>query len=304
MSDPATDIVFDALRKMESNGAHPRATTASLARLQATAAAASTTARPLSQPAETPSARGPTPRDEFPERKPSPRLDALFAANVRTSDIAAPVSPAGSKAEKLAALRGPVLACTKCPHLVKSRTQVVFGIGNPDAELMFIGEAPGADEDLVGEPFVGRAGQLLTKMIEAMNFKRSDVYIGNVLKCRPDVPEGEPGNRKPTRPEMDVCKPYLLQQIDIIQPKVLIALGATAVEGLLGIDKAGITRMRGTWKEFHGIPLMPTFHPSFLLRPSSEQLSNKRLVWEDMLAVLERLGHEITAKQRGYFLTK
>ena len=211
---------------------------------------------------------------------------------------------AGSKAERLAALRGPVLACTLCPHLVKSRTQVVFGVGNPEAELMFIGEAPGADEDLVGEPFVGRAGQLLTKMIEAMNFKRSDVYIGNVLKCRPDTPPGEAGNRKPTRPEMEVCKPYLLRQIEIIQPKVLVALGATAVEGLLNIEKAGITRMRGTWKEFHGIPMMPTFHPSFLLRPSHEQMANKRLVWEDMLAVLERLGHEITAKQRGYFLTK
>lgn len=169
---------------------------------------------------------------------------------------------------------------------------------------MFIGEAPGADEDLVGEPFVGLAGQLLTKMIEAMNFKRSDVYISNVLKCRPDTPPGELGNRKPTRPEMDVCKPYLLQQIEIIQPKVLVALGATAVEGLLNIDKAGITRMRGTWKEFHGIPLMPTFHPSFLLRPTIEQLSNKRLVWEDMLAVLEKLGREITPKQRGFFPAK
>ena len=300
MSDPATDILFDALRKMESNGAHPQATITSLARLQGTAALAPTTARPVSQRTEAPPSNAPAPR----ETSPAPRLDALFASALRASGSAEIAAPTGSKAEKLAALRGPVLSCTKCPHLVKSRTQVVFGVGNPDAELMFIGEAPGADEDLVGEPFVGRAGQLLTKMIEAMNFKRSDVYIGNVLKCRPDTPAGEPGNRKPTRPEMDVCKPYLLQQIEIIQPKVLIALGATAVEGLLNIDKAGITRMRGTWKEFHGIPMMPTFHPSFLLRPSNEQLSNKRLVWEDMLAVLERLGREITAKQRGYFVTK
>ena len=301
MSDQPTDIVFDALRRMESNGAHPHATIASLARLQATGASPAATARPISPRPETAApAKATAPR----EANPALRLDALFAAAPRASDTGAPAVISGSKAEKLAALRAPVLACTKCPHLVQSRTQVVFGIGNPDAELMFIGEAPGADEDLVGEPFVGRAGQLLTKMIEAMNFKRPDVYIGNVLKCRPDTPPGESGNRKPTRPEMDVCKPYLLQQIDIIQPKVIVALGATAVEGLLGIDKAGITRMRGTWKEFHGIPLMPTFHPSFLLRPSHEQMANKRLVWEDMLAVLERLGHEITAKQRGFFLTK
>jgi len=169
---------------------------------------------------------------------------------------------------------------------------------------MFVGEAPGADEDLVGEPFVGKAGQLLTKIIEAMGFRRPDVYIANILKCRPDMPPGAPGNRKPTHDEMNVCKPYLLQQIEIIQPKVIVALGATAVEGLLGIKHAGITRMRGTWQEFQGIPMMPTFHPSFLLRPSSEQLANKRLVWEDMLAVLDRLGHEITAKQRGFFLSK
>ena len=297
MSDQPTDIVFDALHRMESNGAHAHATIAALARLQATAASAPTLTRPISTRTDAP----PPSR----ETEPMPRLgSALFAAAPPSSIGATPAATPGSKAEKLAALRGPVLACTRCEHLVKSRTQVVFGVGNPEAELMFIGEAPGADEDLVGEPFVGRAGQLLTKMIEAMNFKRSDVYIANILKCRPDTPPGESGNRKPTRPEMEVCKPYLLQQIEIIQPKVLVALGATAVEGLLNIEKAGITRMRGTWKEFHGIPLMPTFHPSFLLRPSHEQLANKRLVWEDMLAVLERLGHAITAKQRGYFLTK
>lgn len=208
------------------------------------------------------------------------------------------------KSAQLDALRGPVLVCTKCPHLVASRTQVVFGVGNPDADVMFVGEAPGADEDVVGEPFVGKAGQLLTKIIEAMNFRRADVYIANILKCRPNMPPGTPGNRKPERAEMDVCKPYLLRQIEIIQPKVIVALGATAVEGLLGIEKAGITKMRGTWKEFHGIPMMPTFHPSFLLRPTGDQMANKRHVWEDMMAVLERLGHEITTKQRGYFLTK
>ena len=167
---------------------------------------------------------------------------------------------------------------------------------------MFVGEAPGADEDLVGEPFVGRAGQTLTKMITAMNFRRADVYIANILKCRPNMPPGQPGNRKPESAEMNVCKPYLLRQIEIIQPKVIVALGGTAVEGLLGIEKAGITKMRGTWKEFQGIPLMPTYHPAYLLHNQSN--TEKRKAWEDMMAVLEKLGHEITAKQRGYFLAK
>jgi DNA polymerase len=291
MSDQATDLVFDALSQMDGIGAHPRATTAALARLQATATSAPAAAKPA--PART----EPTPP---PRASPIPRL----APAPEPVAIPPPAATSGSKAGRLAALRGPVLACTLCPHLVQSRTQVVFGVGKPDAELMFVGEAPGADEDIVGEPFVGRAGQLLTKMIEAMGFRRTEVYIANVLKCRPDVPQGESGNRKPTHDEMNVCKPYLLQQIDIVQPKVLVALGATAVEGLLGIEKAGITRMRGNWKEFHGTPVMPTFHPSFLLRPTSEQLANKRLIWEDMLQVLGRLGRPITAKQQGYFQQK
>lgn len=303
MSDHSTDIVFNALRQIEANGGKPRATLASVARLRATAESAPLAAHPPStQPSPSPLAKA----ARSPAAPPIARLDATLIATPSPPPSApGPVATdPGSKAGRLAALSGPVLACTKCPNLVKSRTQVVFGVGNPEAELMFVGEAPGADEDLVGEPFVGRAGQLLTKMIEAMNFRRADVYIGNILKCRPDMPPGEPGNRKPTHAEMDVCKPYLLQQIDIIRPKVLVALGATAVEGLFGKEKTGITRLRGNWMEFHGIPTMPTFHPSYLLRPSSEQLSNKRLVWEDMLAVLERLGRGVTAKQRGFFTSK
>jgi DNA polymerase len=164
---------------------------------------------------------------------------------------------------------------------------------------MFVGEAPGADEDLAGEPFVGRAGQLLTKIIETMGFRRADVYIANILKCRPDMPPGASGNRKPTPKEMDTCKPYLLQQIEIIQPRVMVALGATALQGLLGVDSP-IGRVRGSWQNFNGTPVMPTFHPSYLLRNPS--MAEKRKVWEDMLLVLERLGRPITAKQRGYFL--
>lgn len=199
-------------------------------------------------------------------------------------------------------MRSLVLPCTKCPNLVRSRTQVVFGVGSPEAELMFVGEAPGEDEDRQGEPFVGKAGQLLTKIIETMGLSREKVYIANVLKCRPDMPPGESGNRKPTLPEMNTCKPYLLEQIEIIQPRVIVGLGSTAMEGLLGIVPFQITKKRGQWHEFNGIPLMPTFHPAFVLR--NQALSVKRQVWEDMLAAMEKLGHPISERQRNFFLAK
>jgi len=196
-------------------------------------------------------------------------------------------------------LRERALSCLKCPHLAASRKNVVFGVGDIDASLMFIGEAPGADEDEQGEPFVGRAGQLLTRIIEAMGLTRQTVYIGNILKCRPDTPGETTGNRKPTPQEMETCIPYLHEQIDLIQPKVIVALGATAVEGLLG-KTIGITKLRGQWRTYRNIPLMPTFHPSYLLRP--ENARQKRSVWEDMLQVMEKLALPISAKQRNYFV--
>ena len=152
-----------------------------------------------------------------------------------------------------------------------------------------------------GEPFVGAAGQLLTKIIQTMGLSRDTVYIGNILKCRPDTPGLASGNRKPTAEEMKTCIPYLHSQIDIIQPKVLVALGATAVEGLLG-PIGGITKIRGRWHEYRGIPLMPTFHPAYLLRNMA--LAEKRKVWEDMLQVMERLNMAVNDKQRGFFLPK
>jgi len=205
----------------------------------------------------------------------------------------------GNKVEKLAAIQGRVAGCTKCPNLASSRTQTVFGVGNPDAEIMFVGEAPGADEDKQGEPFVGRAGQLLTKIIKAMGFPREEVYIANVLKCRPDTPGSSYGNRPPTPGEMQTCRPYLMEQIDIIKPKVLVALGAVAVEGLLG-TRAPMRELRGRWDSFNGTPLMITYHPAYLLRNQSP--SEKRKVWEDMMLVLERLEKPISEKQRNYFL--
>lgn len=216
---------------------------------------------------------------------------SLFAERIHTAG--------STKAEQMASLREQALACTKCKHLAASRTQVVFGVGNPESELMFVGEAPGADEDAKGEPFVGRAGQLLTKIIETMGYKRSDIYIGNILKCRPNMPEGESGNRQPTDPEMQTCLPWLHAQIDIIQPKVIVALGAVALRGLLPELSGGITKLRGKWLLYRNIPMMPTYHPAFVLRQYTMQ--NRRLVWEDMLSVLERLGRPITPKMQNYF---
>lgn len=224
----------------------------------------------------------------------------------------APVSPApkppvpaassdDGRLSKLEELKGKILACTRCPNLVASRTQVVYGVGNPFAELLFVGEAPGEEEDLKGEPFIGKAGQLLTKIIGAMEYSREEIFIANVLKCRPDMPAGESGNRKPRPAEMATCLPWLTQQIELIKPKVIVALGLTAVEGLLGEPRT-MRDVRGKWLDYHGVPLMPTYHPAYLLR--NQTLAEKRKVWEDMMLVLEKLGRPISARQRGYFLEK
>jgi len=205
----------------------------------------------------------------------------------------------GGGPDALAQIQTRVAVCVKCPHLASSRTQTVFGVGNPDADLMFVGEAPGADEDAQGEPFVGRAGQLLTRIIEAMGFGRDDVYIANVLKCRPNMPKGAFGNRAPTPSEMQTCLPYLREQIETIRPKVLVALGAVAVEGLLG-TRGTMRELRGRWHSFNGTPLMITYHPAYLLRNQSR--TEKRKVWEDMLQVLDRLECNVTEKQKNYFL--
>jgi uracil-DNA glycosylase family 4 len=229
----------------------------------------------------------------------TPVQERLLAAE--PIPLAATPGLASSKHEKFEKLRQTALACRKCPHLVAFRRQVVFGVGNPDAELMFVGEAPGADEDLQGEPFVGRAGELLTRIIQTMGFSRREVYIANVLKCRPDIPPGKSGNRPPTGDEMATCLPYLREQIALIQPKLMVALGGVAMRGLLGLDQP-MKSLRGRWHQFAGIPVMPTFHPSYLLR--NQSLAEKRKVWEDMLLVLERLERPISVRQRSFFLTK
>lgn len=203
--------------------------------------------------------------------------------SVRTPILTKPIgiqafmSEKEKKIELLEKLRHEMLTCHKCP-LSKTRTNLVFGVGNPMADLMFVGEAPGRDEDLQGEPFVGRAGQLLTKIIEAIDMNRSDVYIANVLKCRP------PGNRNPLPEEIIVCMPYLIKQIEIIQPKVLCALGAFAAQTVLN-TKAPVGTLRGRFHNYKGIPMMVTFHPAYLLRNPND----KAKVWDDMKKVRDFL---------------
>ena len=201
---------------------------------------------------------------------PSWTSDSLWDAPA--ADTAAPddVPPA----ERLRRIRDDLGDCTRC-KLHGGRTNLVFGVGSPDAELMFVGEAPGRDEDLQGEPFVGRAGQLLTKIIEAIDLRRADVYIANVIKCRP------PQNRNPERDEVETCRPFLFAQIDAIRPRVIVALGSFAVRTLLDDERLPISRARGRVYACRGAKLIPTFHPAFLLRSPDR----KRDVWEDMKRV-------------------
>jgi DNA polymerase len=210
------------------------------------------------------------------------------SADIETSDAdvpaAVPMMFARSGVELLSAIRDDLGECTRCKLHTQGRRQIVFGVGNPSADLMFVGEAPGADEDAQGIPFVGRAGQLLTKMIEAMGFKRDDVYIANVLKCRP------PGNRNPEPDEIATCQPFLFRQIASIEPKVIIALGAFAAKTLLETQDP-ISRLRGRVYEFRGAKLIPTFHPSFLLRSPGF----KRDAWEDLKKALALLGRDLPA---------
>jgi DNA polymerase len=175
--------------------------------------------------------------------------------------------------------------CTRCPLHRQGRKQIVFGVGNPRAELMFIGEAPGADEDQQGEPFVGRAGQLLNNMIKAMGIRREDVYIANIIKCRP------PGNRTPEREECETCSPFLMRQIAAIKPKVIVALGAVAAKTLLAIN-APMSELRGRWFDFRGTKLAVTYHPAFLLRDPRQ----KKETWKDLQMVMKDLGLAVPTK--------
>ena len=206
--------------------------------------------------------------------EPAPRPEVLPVMNTRSGDVEA----------QLRAIREDIGDCTRCV-LHKGRHNLVFGVGSPHAELMFVGEGPGADEDAKGEPFVGRAGQLLNKMIEAMGLKREEVYIANVVKCRP------PDNRTPERDEMETCGPFLFRQIEAIRPKVIVALGATATKALLNVNEP-MSALRGRWHDFRGTKLIATYHPAYLLRDPRQ----KPEAWKDLQMAMKELGLKPPAK--------
>ncbi|MFI3290589.1 MAG: uracil-DNA glycosylase [Opitutales bacterium] len=204
-----------------------------------------------------------------------------------------------SKEEKWESLRDIILADKVCNEHLHEGAKLVYGVGNLNADIFFCGEAPGADEEEQGEPFVGKAGQKLNDVIKAMGLKREEVYLSNIMSWRPEM-EGS-GNRAPTKEEMAYCLPYLNAQIDIIQPKIIVALGATATTGLLGADpKRKLLDIRGTWQNYMQSELIVTYHPSYLMQYATKV--TKRLAWEDMLSVMEKLNLPISEKQRGYFL--
>ncbi len=216
--------------------------------------------------------------------EPAPPAPASREPTPSTPAREAPPGPPPDRGVRLPQLATEVASCTKC-GLAATRTQTVFARGNPEAQLCFVGEAPGADEDAQGLPFVGRAGQLLDRMIGAMGLSpERDVYICNILKCRP------PGNRRPEPEEMATCIPYLHEQLALVRPRAIVALGNTAVAALLD-TKLGITKLRGQWKLYRGHTLvMPTYHPSYLLRPSPQQTEAKRQAWQDLQLVMKELG--------------
>ncbi len=248
-----------------------------------------------------------------PAARPSPA--APVPATVALPRVAAPSLPEapvvrlpdGDKRVRWDALLAQVTGDPVCRANVRPGKKVVLGVGTLDAAIMFVGEAPGAEEEIQGEPFVGPAGQLLTKMIQAMGVARGDVYIGNIMNWRPQMPtvEGrdQVGNRPPTEDEMRYCLPYLRAQIEVVKPRLLVALGSTAAQGLLGFRSfKALGDVRGRWHDFGGRPLMVTYHPSYILREPTNR--KKRLIWDDLLQVMERAGLPISERQRGFFLEK
>jgi uracil-DNA glycosylase len=232
-----------------------------------------------------------SPPDIQPElREEMPRAKATVAIPEADEDLFVAASPkpearVDDPGQALKIIREDIGDCTRCRLHKQGRKQIVFGVGNPKADLMFIGEAPGADEDIQGEPFVGRAGQLLTNMIKAMGIRREDVYIANIIKCRP------PGNRTPERDECETCSPFLMRQIAVVKPKVVVALGAVAAKTLLAIN-APMSEFRGRWYDFRGTKLAVTYHPAFLLRDPRQ----KKETWKDLQMVMKELGLPMPAK--------
>jgi len=219
------------------------------------------------------------------EEMPRARASVVVEEERFAKPAVKPESGVSDPVEALKIIREDLGDCTRCVLHKQGRKQIVFGVGNPRADLMFIGEAPGADEDIQGEPFVGRAGQLLTNMIKAMGLSREEVYIANIIKCRP------PGNRTPERDECATCSPFLMRQIEVIKPKVIVALGAVAARTLLAIN-APMSEFRGSFYDFRGTKLAVTYHPAFLLRDPRQ----KKETWKDLQMVMKELGIPLPQK--------
>jgi len=232
---------------------------------------------------------------------------ASLSAGASTPEREAPVCSevrveGATAAEQLASLQAQAEHWAPARSLGSLRETMVFAVGNPAADFMLVGEAPGYEEERRREPFVGRAGQKLDQILNTMGFERKDVYISNICKFRPALKNQTTNNRKPTREEMEACLPFVRAEIKIVEPKCIVALGATAAEGLLERNE-GVGRMRGTWYEFEGIPVRVTYHPSYLLH-NDAAMDEKRKVWDDMLSVMEFLGMPISDKQRRFFSGK
>jgi DNA polymerase len=302
----------DELRRLKAGGQRAVAVTdESLAQLREAVAAV------VNEPAAAPAAvAGPAaavplaPAYFSPESRPAPAAKAHPAGGPALPATPPINLPEGDKPARWNYLRDLVLNDSVCQQHVFPGKKVVFGVGNIDAAVMFVGEAPGGDEEDQGEPFVGRAGQLLNRMIKAMGLEREQVYIGNILNWRPEMPRNpdgsQTGNRPPTAQEMAYCLPFIRAQIAIIRPRVLVALGKTAVDGLLGADRfKTMGAARGSWHSYADTPLRASYHPSYLLRQegltSAAAKKIKRDAWEDLLAVMERAELPITEKQRNYF---
>ncbi|MDB4419276.1 uracil-DNA glycosylase [bacterium] len=238
-----------------------------------------------------------------PAQTTAPAIQSAPAAQSAPTPAVSQIQVTGTTpAEKIASLAAQCLNWQPSKALGTLRDRMVFSTGNPEADFMLIGEAPGYQEEKEQQPFVGPAGQKLDQIIKAMGLSRPEVYISTVCKFRPSMKNQTTGNRKPSPEEMATNLPFLRAEIDIVKPKVIIALGGTAAEGLLE-EKKAVGQLRENWHQFQGIPLRVTFHPSYLLR-QNEGLNEKRMVWEDMLAVMEKLGLPINEKQREYFLPK
>jgi uracil-DNA glycosylase len=306
----ALDFVFDVLSARRRAGMGANAPAEALRTLmQAPQSAAPAVGRRSEPPTTTPRERedmslpvGPVPGGfQSGESEALPATKPAVGARMATSQLPPPVwqSEEGTAAERMAALRAGALACVQCPNLAAARAQVVFGQGSVGAALMIIGEAPGAEEDQEGRPFAGEAGELLEKMLKVMGLSMTEVYATSVLKCHPFVP-GEPGAVRPPHPEeLERCLPYLAAQISLVQPKVIVALGAGAMHALFG-GRIPMGSLRSQWHEVQGIPVMPTFHPNYLLR--NDDIRERRKVWEDLMQVMERLGLTVTERHRSFFL--